>query len=56
MADPKIIVVYKSKYGTTKRYAEWIAEEVKADLFEQSAVSVEDLLKYDIIVYGGSLH
>lgn len=29
----KIVVVYKSKYGTSKRYAKWIAEETRADLF-----------------------
>lgn len=31
-----IIVIYKSKYGSTKRYAQWIAEETKADFFESS--------------------
>jgi menaquinone-dependent protoporphyrinogen IX oxidase len=52
----KIIVVYKSKYGSAKRYAEWIAEEVHADLFECSKVSLSDLLKYDTIVFGGALY
>ncbi len=52
----KIAVVYKSKYGSTRRYAEWIAEEVNADLFERSQVSLDDLFKYGTIIYGGSLH
>lgn len=52
----KTVVVYKSKYGSAKRYAEWIADEVKGDLFESSNISLEELLKYDTIVYGGSLY
>lgn len=52
----KVVVVYTSKYGSTKRYAEWIANDVNGDLFESSMVKVDDLLKYDTIVFGGSLH
>lgn len=52
----KILIIYKSKYGSTKQYAEWIANEVKADLLEISRVNVSDLQKYDTIVFGGSLH
>ena len=52
----KVVVVYKSKYGSAQRYAQWIADEVKADLFEGSKITLNDLLKYDTIVYGGSLY
>lgn len=52
----KVLVIYKSKYGSTKRYAEWIAKEVKGDLIESSKVKVEDLGKYDTIVFGGFLY
>lgn len=52
----KIAVIYKSKYGSTKRYAEWIADDVNADLFESSKVKIEDLQNYETIVFGGSLH
>ncbi|SHJ91260.1 Protoporphyrinogen IX oxidase, menaquinone-dependent (flavodoxin domain) [Geosporobacter subterraneus DSM 17957] len=54
--DKKVIVLYKSKYGSTKRYAEWIAKEAGADLLEASKVKVEDLYRYDTVVFGGSLH
>ena len=30
----RTVVIYRSTSGFTKRYAEWIAEELKADLFE----------------------
>ena len=31
-AEVKTLVVYWSKTGFVKKYAEWIAEELKADL------------------------
>lgn len=49
-------IIYKSKYGSTKKYAQWIAEETKADLFEYSEVEVKKLMQYDTIVYGGGLY
>ncbi len=52
----KIVVVYKSISGFTKKYAEWIAEELEADLFRVEKIDIDLLLKYDLIIYGGSLH
>lgn len=51
-----IAVVYESKYGSTKKYAQWIAEEAKADLYKASEIKAENLLGYDIIIYGGGLY
>ena len=51
-----ILVAYKTKYGTTKTYAEWIAEETGADLIEAKHVTLERLLNYDTIVYCGALY
>lgn len=51
-----IVVVYKSKYGSTKRYAQWIAEETKADSFESSEIGIKKLIEYDTIIYGGGLY
>ena len=52
----KIAVIYKSKYGSTKTYAEWIAKATGANLFEHSQISAQNLLEYDTIVYGGALY
>lgn len=52
----KIAVIYKSKYGTTKRYAGWIALKLNADLYELSDIRVKDLKEYDTIIYGGPLY
>jgi hypothetical protein len=50
------IVIYSSKYGTTKKYAEWIAEALGASLMEKSSVKPERLAVYDLVVYGGGLY
>ncbi len=52
----KIVVVYKSISGFTKKYAEWITEELEADLLRIEKDDIDILLQYDIIIYGGSLH
>ena len=52
----KIAVIYKSHYGTTKRYAEWTAEALDAELLERSSVKPEDLADYDLVVFGGGLY
>ncbi|MDR2697614.1 MAG: flavodoxin domain-containing protein [Holophagales bacterium] len=54
--NKRIAVIYKSAYGTTKRYAEWIADELDAELMEYKTVSSSLLGEYDIIVYGGGLY
>lgn len=50
------IVIYKSKYGATKKYAEWIAEALSCEMVEAKNVKAADLLKYDTIIYGGGLY
>lgn len=52
----KVIVIYKSKYGFTKKYAHWISQELGAELREAEKTKASDLLDYDIIVYGGGLY
>ena len=50
------IVLYKSKYGSTKAYAEWIAEDLGCECRPAKGVKVDDLLSYDTIIYGGGLY
>lgn len=52
----KVVVIYKSKTGFTRKYAQWIAEEVSADIFELSKVNINMLEPYDVVIYGGSLY
>lgn len=52
----KIAVVYKSKYGSTKKYAQWIAKELDADLMERDKTKASELQGYESIIYGGGLY
>lgn len=54
--ENKIAVIYKSKYGSAKRYAGWIALKLDADLYEVSDIRGKDLKDYDTIIYGGPLY
>lgn len=50
------IVVYKTKYGSTKTYAEWIGEELHCKVTDAKEVTIEELEQYDTIIYGGGLY
>ena len=52
----KTAVVYKSRYGSTRKYAGWIAEILGSDLFEESEISGSELESYSVIIYGGGLY
>lgn len=51
----KIVVVYNTKYGSTKQYAEWIAEALQADLLDGKHLKAGQLMPYDMIIYGGGI-
>ena len=52
----KTIVVYKTTSGFTKKYAEWIAADLHADLVPFKQADGALLASYETIIYGGCLH
>lgn len=52
----KKIVIYKSKYGATQKYARWISEELNCEMKDAKTVNIDELLQYDTIIYGGGLY
>ena len=50
------IVIYKSKYGSTEKYARWIGEELGCEVRESKGIKIDELMKYDNIVCGGGLY
>lgn len=50
------IIIYKSKYGSTKAYAKWIADEIGCRAVDVKNIKADDLTTYDTIVYGGGLY
>ncbi|MDR2972001.1 MAG: flavodoxin domain-containing protein [Bacteroidales bacterium] len=51
----KVLVMYYSKNGTTRRYAEWIAEELNGDLFDIKNIKSDMLSGYDVIILGSPI-
>ena len=45
------VVIYKSKTGFAKKYAEWISEALKCDIKENTKLSLDDLIQYDTIIW-----
>ena len=56
MLHIETIVIYKSKTGYTKKYAEFIAEDLDAEIYDLQEVSIKDLDDYGTIIYGGGLY
>jgi menaquinone-dependent protoporphyrinogen IX oxidase len=52
----KILVIYSSKYGTTKKYAEWIAEKCEADILSIHDFEPAGLANYNTVIFGGSVY
>ena len=50
------IILYTSKYGATKRYAAWLAEETGFDLLETKKARIEEVKRYDTIILGGGIY
>jgi menaquinone-dependent protoporphyrinogen IX oxidase len=46
----KMVVVYQSLLGTTRKYAQWLRESLEADMFKASQVSAEKMQAYDLVV------
>lgn len=53
---PNIIVMYQSKYGATKRYAQWLSEELACDLIETKKANIDKIKEYDTIILGGGIY
>ncbi len=51
----RTIVIYKSKYGATKQYAQWIGQELGCTVASLDQISKAELNNYDNIIYGGGV-
>lgn len=50
------VILYRSKYGATKKYAQWISEETGFPCRETSKTNIRDILFCDVIVLGGGIY
>lgn len=51
-----IVVLYQSKYGATKKYAQWIGQKLGCDVMETKSASIGDVKNYDTIILGGGVY
>ncbi|MBS1598883.1 MAG: hypothetical protein JST75_11725 [Bacteroidetes bacterium] len=49
-------IVYKSKYGATRQYADWLGSKFKLPVMNADNLDSEKLDKYDFIVIGSSTY
>jgi menaquinone-dependent protoporphyrinogen IX oxidase len=52
----KTIVLYRSKTGFSKRYAEWIAEDLACECRPVKGVRLDDLKDYKLVIYGAGIY
>ena len=50
------LVIYKGKYGATKQYAMWIAQELQLPVASADRFPVDELPKYDYFILGSSVY
>lgn len=50
------IILYQSKYGATKKYVDWLAEDTGFDIVETKKASVSNVSKYDIVILAGGIY
>ena len=52
----KTLIIYTSQTGFTKKYSQWLADEMKADIYDLKDAKKKDAAffdAYDAIVYAG---
>lgn len=50
------VILYQSKYGATKKYADWLAEETGFACMETKKTKAGELAKFDTIILGGGIY
>lgn len=52
----RTIVIYQSKYGSTKKYANWLAQMLQCEAVEKKQFNAKHFDNYDTIIYGGGIY
>lgn len=50
------VILYQSKYGATRKYAQWLFAATNFDLLEMKQAKGKDLSRYEVIVFGGGIY
>jgi len=52
----KGVILYQSKYGATKKYADWLVEETGFDCMETKKMTVSQLKQYAMVILCGGIY
>ena len=52
-SSSRVLILYQSKYGSTKQYAEWIHKEIPSRMADVDKCNAPEFAKYNVIVFGG---
>lgn len=52
----RVLIIYKSNTGFTKKYVDWIQEDLVCDSLSSDEVTLNDIKNHDIIAFGGGMH
>ncbi len=52
----KILIVYQSKQGFTKQYAEWIRDSLDCDILENKLIRTGMIAGYDMVICGSGIY
>ena len=48
------LILFRSKYGASRQYAQWLHEQIPSELAEQSSIKPQNLKAYSqIVLFGG---
>lgn len=54
--NKKVLVIYKSVTGFTKKYAEMIAQEIDCTLMDSKEVTAGTMSNFNTVIFGGRTH
>ena len=52
----KGIIIYKSKYGSTRKYAGWLKEATGFEMVEADKAKIDEVAQCDTIIFGGGIY
>lgn len=50
------VILYKSKYGSTKKYADWLSKSTGFNTVDIKKADIEEIKKYETIIIGGGIY
>lgn len=50
------VIIYKSKYGATRQYAQWLSNELKFPAVHPEEINADDIINADLVVFGSAVY